>query len=160
MSKQNSIGNRTRDLPARSAVPQPTAPPRSCTSVRQRIVDIKGVNKQLQVVFLCAKRTNIPVLWLAFLLWFRQSSNVDHLPETRNATIFLGFPQLPPGILLKNWPRLSLHILHNSLSNTIQTFDAVYTLLKSLFYWLTDDGYNTQPKHVEAKKIVLCSGCK
>jgi hypothetical protein len=28
-----------------------------------------------------------------------------------------------------------------------------YIYVKSLFYWLTDDGYNTQPKHVEAKKI-------
>jgi hypothetical protein len=29
MSMKNSIGNQTRDLPARSAVPEPTAPPRA-----------------------------------------------------------------------------------------------------------------------------------
>jgi len=36
MKKSNdTIGNRTRDLPAFSAVPQPTAPPRAPTSVIQ-----------------------------------------------------------------------------------------------------------------------------
>ena len=37
MSMKNShdtIGNRTRDLPVCSAVPQPTAPPRAASSVR------------------------------------------------------------------------------------------------------------------------------
>ena len=36
MSMENSddtIGNRTRDLPARGAVPQPTAPPRASSSL-------------------------------------------------------------------------------------------------------------------------------
>jgi len=43
------IGNRTRDLPACSAVPQPTAPPRAPTIGWVKVSKGKGVPRQAEV---------------------------------------------------------------------------------------------------------------
>jgi hypothetical protein len=44
------IGNRTRNLPACSAVPQPTAPPVACSKQAQLRVEMQKVSKGLHVI--------------------------------------------------------------------------------------------------------------
>jgi len=45
MKKPNdTIGNRTRDLPACSAVPQPTAPPRAPSTRKTKHISLKYCN--------------------------------------------------------------------------------------------------------------------
>jgi hypothetical protein len=50
-NSNDTVGNRTRDLPACSAVPQPTAPPAACPnpSLKQHLFNVVSIITQYDI---------------------------------------------------------------------------------------------------------------